>query len=191
MAEKRARRRSLVIAIGGLHGTGKSTQARRLAASLGLRYISAGYLFRRLAEEAGVSLEELSRRAEEDPEIDMLIDEMTREEARKGGVVIDGALSAWMAENADIRILLTSPLEARVGRIAARDGLTLEEARRRTLEREEMERNRFKRYYGIDITDTSIYDIVINTQLFDVGGTARILKSIVQELLQSHKTPQA
>ncbi len=181
MAVKRALRKSLVIAVGGLHGTGKSTQARRLAASLGLRYVSAGLMFRRLAEKAAVSLEELSRIAEGDPEIDRLIDEMTREEARKGGVVIDGALSAWMAEEADIKILLTSPLEARLERIAARDGLTLEEARRRTLAREEMERNRFKRYYGIDISDTSVYDIVINTELFDVKSTARILKNIVYE----------
>ncbi|MBS7637800.1 AAA family ATPase [Candidatus Bathyarchaeota archaeon] len=191
MAEKKARRRSLVIAIGGLHGTGKSTQARRLAASLGLRYVSAGHLFRKLAEEAGVSLEELSKMADEDPEIDLLIDEMTKEEAKRGGVVIDGALSAWMAENADIKILLTSPLEARVERIAARDGLTLEEARRRTLEREEMERNRFKRYYGIDITDTSVYDIVINTQLFDAKSTARILKNIAMEFLDSLKSRKA
>jgi cytidylate kinase len=181
MAEKRAKRRSLVIAIGGLHGTGKSTQARRLAASLGLRYVSAGHLFRKLAEEAGVSLEEFSKMADEDPEIDKLIDELTKEEARKGGVVIDGALSAWMAEKADIKILLTSPLEARVERIAARDRITIEEARRRTLEREEMERSRFKRYYGIDILDTSVYDIVINTELFDVKSTARILKNIVYE----------
>ncbi|MBS7651603.1 MAG: AAA family ATPase [Candidatus Bathyarchaeia archaeon] len=181
MAEKKARRGSLVIAIGGLHGTGKSTHARRLARALGLRYVSAGLLFRRLAEERGVSLEELSRSAEEDPDIDRLIDGMTREEARRGGVVIDGALSAWMAEEADIKILLTSPLEARIERIAARDGLTIEEARRRTLSREEMERGRFKKLYGIDVLDTSIYDIVINTELFDAEGTARILKKIVHE----------
>ncbi|RLI08618.1 cytidylate kinase, partial [Candidatus Bathyarchaeota archaeon] len=91
--------RGLVITVSGLHGTGKSTHARRLAEALGLRYVSAGILFRHMAEERGITLEEMSRLAEGDPEIDRLVDERTKEEALRGDVVIDAALSGWMVED--------------------------------------------------------------------------------------------
>ena len=180
-------RRGLVITVSGLHGSGTSTQARRLAESLGLRYVSAGLLFRRIAEERGLTLEELSRLAEESPELDRMIDERTREEARRGGVVIDATLAGWMAEDADLKIFLTAPLEERVRRIARREGLSLEEAMRETLKRERSERERFKRYYGIDINDLSIYDVVLNTALFKPDATARILRGIVEELRRGRK----
>jgi len=175
----------LVITVSGLHGSGTSTQARKLAEALGLRYISAGLLFRRIAEERGLTLEELSKRAEENPELDRMIDERTKEEAKRGGVVIDAALAGWMVRDADLKIFLTAPLEERIKRIARREKLTLEEARRETLRRERSERKRFKRYYGIDIADLSIYDVILNTALFKPDATARILRKIVQELKAS------
>jgi len=171
----------LVITVSGRHGTGKSTHARRLAKALGIRYVSAGIMFRQMAEERGVTLEELSRLADESPELDRLVDERTRREARRGGVVIDGALSGWIVDHADLKVFLTAPLEARIRRIAARDGITVDEAKEATLLREEIERERFKRYYGIDLSDLSIYDLVLNTDLFDADGTARILKKVVDE----------
>ena len=171
----------LVIAISGLHGTGKSTQAKRLAEAFGLRYVSIGTIFRRMSEERGLSPEEMSRIAEEDPEIDRSLDERTKAESSSGGVVIDATLSGWMAKNAHIKIMLTAPLDARLMRIAVRDRITLDEAREKTILREHSERERFKRFYGINVSDLSIYDVVINTELFDPSGTARILKRVVEE----------
>ena len=177
--------RDLVIAVSGLHGSGKSVHAKLLAKTFGLRYVSAGTLFRRMAEDRDLTLEEMSRLAEEDPEIDKLVDDQTKIEASKGWVVIDAALSGWMVEDADIKIFLTAPFEARVRRIANRDCASPEEAREATRLREEVERDRFMRYYGIDIYDLSIYDVVLNTELFTIDGTAGILKRIVEEYRSS------
>ncbi|MFQ6053574.1 MAG: (d)CMP kinase [Candidatus Bathyarchaeia archaeon] len=171
----------IVITVSGLHGTGKSTAARRLSEALGLRYFSAGELMRSMAAERGISLEEFSSLAERDPELDRLVDDRTKEEAERGNVVIDAALSGWMADDADIKIFLTAPADVRIERIAHRDGVTVDEAREETLLRERSERNRYKRYYGVDVLDLSIYDLVLNTGLFDADGTARILKKVVDE----------
>ncbi len=173
--------RGLVIAISGLHGSGRSTHARRLAEAFDLRYVSSGTIFRQMAEERGLTLEEMSRLTEGDPELDKLIDERARLESLKGGVVIDATLSGWMAEDPDLRIFLTAPLEARMRRIAEREGVSLEEAREETLAREVSERERFKAYYGVDVGDLSVYDLVLNTELFEPKGTARILKRFVEE----------
>jgi len=173
--------KDLVITVSGLHGTGKSTQAKRLAEYFGLRYISAGTIFREIARERGVSLEEMLKIAEEDPAVDKALDSRTHEESLRKGVVIDASLSAWMAENPDIKILLIAPLKARVRRIANRENLAEDEALTKTLKREESDRKRYKDYYNIDINDASIYDVVLNTELFTPDGTARILKKIIEE----------
>lgn len=173
--------KGLVIAVSGHHGSGRSTHAKRLAEVFGLRYVSSGTIFRQMAEERGLSLEEMSKLTDGDPELDKLIDERAREESRKGGIVLDATLSGWMAHEPDLRIFLTTPLETRIARIAEREGMGLEEAREETLVRSESERDRFMKYYGIDVTDLSIYDLTLNTDLFEPDGTARILKSFVEE----------
>ncbi|MBN2336549.1 nucleoside monophosphate kinase, partial [Candidatus Bathyarchaeota archaeon] len=87
-------RRGLVITVAGPHGSGRSTQARNIAEEFGLRYISAGMLFRERAEQLGLSLEEMSERAAGDRDFDNYLDRRSREESRRGGVVIDATLSA-------------------------------------------------------------------------------------------------
>jgi cytidylate kinase len=167
--------------VAGPHGSGRSTQARMLAESLGLRYVSAGMVFRERAEELGLSLEEMSLRASTDRDFDNYLDARTKEESRRGGVVIDATLSGWMAEDPDLRIYLSCPLEERVRRIAEREGRDLAEVDRETRFREENELRRFRETYGVDLEDLSVYDLVVNTGLFDAGGVARILKNVVDE----------
>lgn len=171
----------LVITVSGYHGSGRSTHAMRLAETFGLRYVSSGTIFRQLAKERGVGLEEMSRLTEEDSEIDRKIDERAKEESRKPGLVIDATLAGWMAEGPDIRIFLLTSFEERIRRIANREDISFEEAEKETVAREESEKERFRTYYDVDLEDLSIYDVVLNTELFEIDATARILKSVVVE----------
>jgi cytidylate kinase len=165
-----------VIAIAGPHGTGKSTYARALAEALGLRYVSAGGIFRELAKKNHLSLEAFGQRAANDPTIDRMIDDRTKEVAREGRVVIEAQLAAWMArELADLKMLLTAPDSVRFKRIAERDGITIEEAQRQTEARELIQKRRYMRYYDIDVSDLSIYDLKIDTSLHPIEKTKEIV----------------
>jgi len=62
------------ITIGGLPGSGTTTSARLIERNLGFKHIYAGLIFRELAEERGMSLEEFSKHAEGNRDIDNLID---------------------------------------------------------------------------------------------------------------------
>jgi cytidylate kinase len=169
-----------VITISGLHGTGKSSVADRLAQDFGLRKVSAGIIFRTLAKQRGLTLEEFSKAAEGDTEIDKMLDNTLRQEAAKGNVVLDGQLAAWMAgEHADLRILLTAPLDVRVKRIADRDGSDFKFAKRETIARERSEKARYRKLYGINIADTTVYDIVLNTDKYDLEGVVAVLKAAI------------
>jgi cytidylate kinase len=176
--------RDLIITVSGPHGTGKSTYARALAQALGLRYVCAGELFRKLARERNLSLEAFSTLAAKDPAIDRLIDERTKSEAKKGGVVVDAQLGGWMVKDlADVRILMVAPDEVRFKRIAERDRSSFENARKQTLAREEIQKQRYKKYYGIDVDDLSIYDIKIDTSPHSVEKTTSLVIAKVREFL--------
>jgi cytidylate kinase len=177
------------ITIGGLHGTGKSSLADRMAKHFKLRRVSAGVIFRGLAKERGMSLEEFSKFAEGNEEIDRELDARQKIEAEKGNLVMDGQLAAWMAgEYSDFNILLLASLEERVRRISDRDCTDYDYANNETVVREKSERERYKEYYAIDVADLSIYDLIINTDKFDLDGVVAIAVAAVTALLNQ---PQA
>lgn len=60
------------IAISGKSGCGNSTVSRMVAERLGLEVIN--YTFRNMAEDLGISFEELRRRAEKDDSMDRQLD---------------------------------------------------------------------------------------------------------------------
>ncbi len=174
----------------GPHGTGKSTYAKALARALNLRYVSAGELFRDLAKQHKMSLEAFSHRAADDPSIDRMLDERTKAEAEKGGVVIDAQLGAWMVSDlADVTVLLTAPDEVRFKRIADRDGSDMAHAMRETENRESIQKQRYKKYYGIDVTDLSIYDLKIDTSLYPIEKTKVVIIDAVRNFLVERAKP--
>lgn len=178
------RERMAVIAISGLHGTGKTTAARALVRKFKLRYVCAGSVFRQLARERGMTLDEFSRYAERHPGIDRMIDRRTAEAAREDGVLIDARLAGWMVKQANLKIILTAPLEERVRRIARREGRRYKEVLRETMGRERSEAKRFKRFYNIDVNDRSVFDLVLNTKRWSAQETARILELAVGPILK-------
>ncbi|ADI32506.1 (d)CMP kinase [Staphylothermus hellenicus] len=175
----------VVIVISGPPGGGKTTQARRVAEYFSLRYYSAGMIFREIARSRGLSLEELSIIAANDPSIDIEIDKRTYEEALKGNVVLDGHLTAWIVSGiADIKIYVTAPLHIRIKRIAGRDNIDLDKAMHETIIREYVQKKRFIEYYGIDIDDLSIFDLVINTEKLSVEETFNIIRGFIEKFLK-------
>lgn len=154
------------ITISGLPGSGTTTVSRLLAERLGWKLIPAGDVFRRLAVERGMTLEEFSQYAEENPEIDLYIDRMQRELAEKEeNVVVEGRLSGWMIKNA-FKVWIYADPEIRYERIAKREGMELSRARVEAKRREEIEKRRYKKFYSIDLDDISIYDIAVNSGKF-------------------------
>lgn len=170
----------VTVAISGLHGTGKTTAAKALSKEFDLRYISAGDVFRQMAEERDMSLSEFSNYVEDHPEIDKEIDQRTAEEAKKDGVLVDARLAGWMAKEADIRILLTASLEERVKRISDREDRSYDEVMEETRAREKSEERRYKDIYDIDVEDCSVFDLVLNTEKFGEEEMIRVLKLVIE-----------
>ena len=66
-----------------------------------------------------------------------------------------------------------------MSRIGVREGQSIEDAKKETIERQASEAKRYMMYYNIDINDMSVYDLVVNTDELDPDGVIdTILKAI-------------
>jgi cytidylate kinase len=76
-------------------------------------------------------------------------------------------------------VWLDAPFEVRTARIAEREDEPIERVREQTREREASEKQRYREYYGIDIDDRSIYDLVYNTARWSPEGVLGMLTTAV------------
>ncbi len=171
------------ITISGPPGSGKTTACNRLSEILGLKAVVFGKIFRELAAEKHLSLLEFGQLAEKDPSIDADIDARIVEIARQNeNIILESRLSAYMLSRNSIpafKIYLGASPEVRMSRIGVREGQSLEDAKRETIERQASEAKRYMMYYNIDINDMSVYDLVVNTDELDPDGVIdTILKAI-------------
>jgi CMP/dCMP kinase len=148
----------LRITISGPPGSGKSTLSKLLSARLGLELVSMGDIFRKLANDRCMSLDEFGTLAKCSDEIDRKLDDAQKKIAKEN----EGRLSGFLVD-ADLKVWLKAPLEIRAERIAKRENKPVLSAMKETSEREECERVRYLNYYNIDINDLSVYDIVIDS----------------------------
>jgi cytidylate kinase len=168
------------LIISGLGGSGKTTVAGGLSERLGFVHVSAGELFRELARQRSLSLQELSRLAEEDPEIDKMVDRKQAELAESHeDVVVDGRMSRWFLKG-DMSVWLKAPLEVRADRIALREGKKSAVALRETRMRETSEASRYRAFYNIDVEDLDVFDLVIDTRHWDQSAVIDIIMQAVR-----------
>jgi cytidylate kinase len=172
------------ITVSGLTGSGTTSLSRYLAERHGITMISAGEVFRQLAKEHNMELAEFGELAKKDASYDKMIDARQKEIGRvQNDIIIEGRLSGWMVEEADLRIWLYAPISCRINRIAFRDQVSdTKTAEHLTLERERCEADRYQSYYSIDIGDLSIYHIILNSEHWDVEGLGAIIDTAIERM---------
>lgn len=176
------KKEGLTITVSGLSGVGKGTVAEALAKEFGLQKVSSGDLFRKIAKERRVSLEELAQSSTDD--LDNQLERSTLQLAMKGNVVLDGRLTGMAAGgNADCRILIECGMDEKAERVAKRDNLSIEETGRKLEERDSGNSAKYFRLYGTYGTDKKFYDTVINTEKMNMDTTKTEAIRIAHKIL--------
>jgi len=176
-----------VITISGTPGSGKSTIAELLKESLSLPYVYSGMIFRELAKKYKMSLADFGKYCEQHDTIDRELDDKQVQILKKGNVLLEGRLSGWLAVLNEIpayKIWIDADPKIRAERIVNREGGSVKDQLSKLIDREKSERNRYEKYYHIDITDTSIYDLIIDSSQMTPDN---ILSTILHHLKQEDK----
>lgn len=170
----------MIITISGDPGSGKSTVAMIITDKFAGERIYAGRIFREMAQQQGMSLEEFLQYTEAHPEIHRQVDQQIRDEARKIDqdgrmAVVEGRVQFhFMPES--FKIFLAVSLDEAARRILQDLGdpqarrsrnensvSSVEEMKEKIKKRIITDQERYSRLYQINILDQSKFDLVIDT----------------------------
>lgn len=176
-----------IITISGNLGSGKSTVSRYLSNDFGYAIISIGDLFRKIAEEKGMTINDFSEYIKDKPEYDKKIDEQVKEIGTQSDNLIFVSRVAWHFIPDSFNIFLY--VDERVGTKRILDDTSrvgekyihYQEALEKIHRRFENSKIRYLKEYGIDITNPDNYDLYLDTTFLTPEQVTEI---IVQEYIK-------
>ena len=157
------------ITIAGDLGSGKSTVANHLISNINYRIESAGLIFRRLAEQHGMTAKEFNQFIESNPKYDNMVDDTIKEMGAKEENIIFDSRLAWYFVPKSFKIYMYVDVDTATERIFNDKGRVSESysdmatAKKEIIERRQSEVLRYKTFYNIDINNYSNYDFIIDT----------------------------
>lgn len=182
-----------IVTISGDLGSGKSRLAQALAGKYGADRYSTGSAQRELADKLGITTLELNQRAETDPTIDEQIDGVFKNLANTSRNLIVDSRMAWHFLPRSFKIKLEVHPDIAAERVA-QDTTRFSEGPYKTTAdiaaalkaRKASERERFLRYYGVDIDERNNYDLVINTTDTNPAAVVTTTEACLNAWLAGH-----
>lgn len=182
------------IVISGPPAVGKTTVAKGLAQEFQLQYLSGGDVLKEMASEHGFDSSgddwwdteegmKFLKQREENSEFDKKLDEKLIDLFEKGGMVITSYTLPWLIKDG-IRIWLEGSHESSTKRMQSRDSMSPEEAYEITKKRYDRNKALYKKLYNFDFgQDTSVFDLIINTDNLTATQVIDVTKETVRKLL--------
>jgi len=155
-----------IITISGTPGSGKSTVANLLEEKTGIKYIYSGMIFRDLAKKYKMSLEEFGKYCEDNSKVDKELDDRQLDILKKGDIILEGRLAGWLAYRNNIsavKVMIDTDIDTRTERIVKRESGDAKLRKKEIIKRDKSENMRYNKYYNIDLKDTSIYDVIVDS----------------------------
>jgi cytidylate kinase len=104
--------------------------------------------------------------------------------AKNGNAIVVGrGANFFLRERFGLRVRLVAPLEARVRRIAAADGVDEQTARQTIARNDDAQRAFIRQVFLSDIADPIHYDLVINTEGLGLDATAVTIRGALRSKL--------
>jgi CMP/dCMP kinase len=87
-----------------------------------------------------------------------------------------------------LHVRIEAPLESRIRRLREAVGFTPYAAKQEILARDQTTAAYLKRFYGVDWSDSTLYHLIINTDLLGISAAARLIVSAVECLRQATRS---
>ncbi|MGC8547460.1 MAG: AAA family ATPase [Candidatus Micrarchaeia archaeon] len=177
------------IILCGFPACGKTTVAGLLASRLKVQVLGGTDMLREIAKERGYKPVGLNwwdtpegvkflRERASDPQFDMEVDNRLIERVKQGDVVVTSYTLPWLTDFG-FKVWLEASVETRAKRMAARDNISVDEAKKVLEIRDTENRELYEKLYGIHFgSDTSPFDLVIDVEKISAEeAAARILSA--------------
>lgn len=176
------------ITITGNLGSGKSSVAKILK-ERGYEIFSTGQIFRQIAMDRGLSVEEFNKQVNEaaskgDRSIDKMIDDTTTKIGEEKDMIVFDSRLAWHFAPKSFKVFVITDIDEASRRVYndsvranSESYATQAECRKALINRQRLETVRYKDIYGIDYYDMSNYDLVIES-------TSALPAEIADEILR-------
>ena len=95
---------------------------------------------------------------------------------------LDGEVADYALKDRDdvINLFITAPLENRIKRVAARNGISENEAKDRIKKTDKSRASYYNYYSAKDWGDAKSYDLCIDSSLLGIDGTVELLKDLIR-----------
>lgn len=159
------------ISITGNLGSGKSTVCRLLKEQ-GFDIVSAGTLFREIAANQGINVNELNEKINQNisqHSIDDMIDQRTSELGKQLDHTIFDSRMAWHFVPDSFKVFVHVDIEEAARRVfndstrSTEKYSSVEECKTHLKERATLEQERFSTLYGVDYFNMDNYDLVVDS----------------------------
>lgn len=166
------------VTIFGLAGTGKSTVSKIIANDLNLSYKSTGNMMREKAQLLGMTIYEFDEMTKQDFSYDIALDKEVEEFGKVNDNFIFESRLAWHFIPDSIKIKLKCDDDVVFNRIAERENISVDEAKRLTKKRADDVSERYSKIYPyIEFPPADEkFDLVVDTTNLNVEETLKKIK---------------
>jgi len=185
----------MIISFGGSPGSGKTSMAQKIAERLNYSYYDIGGLRRHMALEQGMTLAELNKKGETDPESDLIVDRYQENLGKTSNNFVITGRTSWHFIPHSLKIFLAVSFEEGARRILADKAhqtqgeafVSLEEATQALKNRVASDVLRYKKYFQIDVYDKANYDLYLDTTNLNKEQVWQAVWDFVSKKLADHK----
>ena len=187
----------MVITVGRQYGSGGREIGTMLAKQLGIAYYD-DMLLKEAAEESGLceelflysiamdpysfSMNHVTPKGSIEQQVYLATYDTIKKLADKGPCVLIGRCADYALKDRDdvINLFITAPLENRIKRVAARNGISENEAKDRIKKTDKSRASYYNYYSAKDWGDAKSYDLCIDSSLLGIDGTVELLKDLIR-----------
>ncbi len=184
-----------IISFNGDHGSGKSTIAKKIAATFEYDRFYMGKIFRDMARNEGVSYTDFLELLKKDSSYDEKVDDYVVELANKKNNFIIESRTAWhfipdsfkiylkVDENEGAKRMFEDYLENEHRKVEDNNIKTKEDIKHISRNRKKSDDERYKKIYNIDVNDMSQYDLVLDTTKLDKNEVYQEVKESIEKFI--------
>lgn len=181
-----------IITLAGDLASGKGTVSKLLADELNYTIYRNGEYFRKLAKEMNMSITEFNIYVESHKEIDIQVEKSAKEYAKDHDNLVIDARLGWFVVPESFKVYVKVDIDEAARRAffdpnrkETEKFSTIEEQKSDLILRSNKEKERYKKVYGIDKSDMSNYDFIIDSTNLTPEELKNIIISEYKKWLQN------